>query len=177
MSSAKADGLAGRRAAAIAGSAIFLVIAPGTVAGLIPWWLTRWQVGGTPFGLWPLRAAGIPLLLAGLVGLLDSFRRFALQGLGTPAPIAPTRLLVVSGLYRFVRNPMYCAVVSAILGQALLLGSTTLLAYAAAVWLAFHVFVLAYEEPTLRSTYGADYERFCAEVPRWIPRLLPAARR
>lgn len=164
------------KALPLIGSAVFLVIAPGTVAGLVPWWMTRWQVQAPLLGLPLLRAAGLPLLAAGVVGLLDSFRRFAVQGLGTPAPVVPTQHLVVSGLYRFVRNPMYCAVVSAILGQALVLGSSALLAYASVVWLGFHLFVLGYEEPTLRLTYGAEYERFCTNVPRWIPRLRRPAR-
>ena len=162
-----------RRAAALLGSFVFLVVAPGSVAGLVPFWLTRWRPQAPLWGLPPVRLAGALLLAIGLVGLLDSFRRFALEGLGTPAPIAPPRQLVVGGLYRFVRNPMYTGVVSAILGQALLLGSAALLAYAAAAWLTFHLFVLAYEEPTLRAAFGADYDRFCADVPRWIPRLRP----
>jgi protein-S-isoprenylcysteine O-methyltransferase Ste14 len=105
--------------------------------------------------------------------LLDSFARFALQGLGTPAPVFPTRHLVVTGLYRHVRNPMYLAVAAAILGQSLWFGNVRVLVYGFAVWLAFHLFVTAYEEPTLRRTYGHEYEEFCANVPRWIPRVRP----
>ncbi len=105
--------------------------------------------------------------------LLDSFVRFALEGLGTPAPVLPTEHLVVTGLYRFVRNPMYVGVLSVILGQGLLLGDTQVLRYGAVVWLAFGLFVIGYEEPTLRRTFGEEYERFCANVPRWIPRLRP----
>jgi protein-S-isoprenylcysteine O-methyltransferase Ste14 len=97
--------------------------------------------------------------------------RFAFQGVGTPAPIFPTQHLVVKGFYRYVRNPMYVAVVWVILGQALFLGNIHVLAYAIFVWLAFHSFVLIYEEPTLRKSFGAEYETFCAHVPRWIPRL------
>jgi len=161
------------RLVAIIGSAIFLVLAPGTVAVYLPWTLTRWQMQPPLSGLAPMRIAGGVLLAAGSIGLLDSFRRFAVQGLGTPAPVFPTRTLVVTGLYRFVRNPMYCGVVAAIMGQALLFGSTRLIIYAAAVWLAFHLFVLLYEEPRLRSVYGAGYEEFRTSVPRWIPRLTP----
>ena len=105
--------------------------------------------------------------------LLESFGRFALQGVGTPAPIFPTQYLVVKGFYRYVRNPMSIAVVSVILGQALLLGNIRVLAYAIFVWLAFHLFVLIYEEPTLRKSFGVEYETFCAHVPRWIPRFSP----
>ena len=112
-------------------------------------------------------------MVAGLPVLLDSFARFAIQGLGTPAPIFPTRRLVVSGLYRYVRNPMYVAVVSLILGQGLFFGDLRVLEYGIAIWAAFHLFVLVYEEPTLRNTYGSEYDVFCANVHRWIPRLRP----
>src|SRR5882762_8775098 len=107
---------------------------------------------------------------------VDSFARFALQGLGTPAPIAPTQNLVVTGLYRYVRNPIYVAL---ILGQAALFGDQRLLAYGVLVWLAFHAFVVGYEEPVLVRRFGTEYEDFRANVPRWIPRLTPwrAARR
>jgi protein-S-isoprenylcysteine O-methyltransferase Ste14 len=95
------------------------------------------------------------------------------QGVGTPAPVFPTRHLVVTGLYRYVRNPMYVAVVSSILGQGLFFGNVTLLKYGAFVWLLFHLFVLVYEEPTLRGSFGSEYDLFRANVPRWIPRLTP----
>jgi protein-S-isoprenylcysteine O-methyltransferase Ste14 len=124
-------------------------------------------------GLQVFRHAGALLVAMGLIGLLNSFVRFALQGLGTPAPVFPTRHLVVAGLYRYVRNPMYIAVVMSILGQALIFGNTGLLEYGGIVWLLFHLFVLLYEEPALRATFGAEYDSFCAEVPRWIPRLTP----
>jgi protein-S-isoprenylcysteine O-methyltransferase Ste14 len=157
--------------AAIVGSAVFLVIAPGFVAGLVPWWISHWRFQPAFLGLQPLRFAGGILITLGTAGLLDSFSRFAMQGLGTPAPVFPTRHLVVTGLYRYVRNPMYVAVVSAIIGQGLILGNVTLLEYGALVWLLFHLFVLVYEEPTLKASFGAEYAVFCAEVPRWIPRL------
>jgi protein-S-isoprenylcysteine O-methyltransferase Ste14 len=105
--------------------------------------------------------------------LLDSFARFALLGAGTPAPIFPTQRLVVSGLFRYVRNPMYVAVLSLIFGQGLLFGSVQVLEYGIAVWAAFYLFVLIYEEPTLRKSYGREYEEFSANVPRWIPRWRP----
>jgi protein-S-isoprenylcysteine O-methyltransferase Ste14 len=79
--------------------------------------------------------------------------------------------LVVTGLYRYVRNPIYVAVVVTILGQGLILGNATLLEYGGLVLLLFHVFVLVYEEPTLRASFGSEYKSFCAEVPRWIPRF------
>jgi protein-S-isoprenylcysteine O-methyltransferase Ste14 len=160
-----------QRVVASIGTAIFLVVAPGGVAVLVPWWIYRWHLAAPLLGFFPLRVLGVLLLAAGLPVLLDSFARFALKGLGTPAPVAPPRRLVVTGLYRRVRNPMYVAVVSLILGQGLLFGSVAVLAYGLSVWVVFHLFVLLYEEPTLRSTFGAEYEQFCAHVPRWIPRL------
>ena len=161
-----------RRGLAALGSAVFFVLAPGIVAGLAPWWISG--RGEHPAALgWPLRLPGVLPVAAGAAVLLDSFVRFAWQGLGTPAPVFPTRHLVVTGFYRYVRNPMYVAVVAVILGQSLLLGSPRVLGYGVLVWLAFHVFVLAYEEPALRAAYADEYKRFCANVPRWIPRLNP----
>jgi protein-S-isoprenylcysteine O-methyltransferase Ste14 len=162
-----------RKVLAMVGSAVFLVIAPGFVAGLAPWWISHWR-GDAPFLGMPLfRLGGGMLIALGVIGLLDSFVRFALQGVGTPAPVFPTRHLVVTGLYRYVRNPMYVAVTIAILGQGLILGNVTLLEYGLLVWLLFHLFVLIYEEPTLRASFGSEYKSFCAEVPRWIPRFTP----
>lgn len=160
-----------RKVSAMIGSAVFLVIAPGVVAGLAPWWISRGQVRDPFLGIALFRYAGGLLFALGAIGLLDSFVRFAVQGLGTPAPVFPTRHLVVTGLYRYVRNPMYVAVVSTIFGEGLVLGNVTLLGYGGLVWLLFHLFVLGYEEPTLRESYGAEYEVFRAHVPRWIPRF------
>jgi protein-S-isoprenylcysteine O-methyltransferase Ste14 len=162
-----------RKAFAIAGSAIFLIVAPGFVAGLTPWWISHWVFDAPFSGLMAFRFAGGVLIALGTVGILDSFVRFAVQGLGTPAPVFPTRHLVVTGLYRYVRNPMYVSVASAILGQGLLFGNVRVLEYGGVVWLLFHLFVRAYEEPTLRASFGDEYRRFCAGVPRWIPRLTP----
>jgi protein-S-isoprenylcysteine O-methyltransferase Ste14 len=139
-----------RRFAAIIGSALFFVLAPCTVAGWVPWWISRWHVGPPLLGFVPLRIVGGVLILAGLPVLLDSFARFAVEGLGTPAPVFPASHLVVTGWYRYVRNPMYVAVLAVIVGQALILGNVTLLEYGALAWLLAHIFVLAYEEPTLR---------------------------
>lgn len=128
-------------------------------------------MGPSFFGLFLVRIVGVALILAGLPVLLDSFARFAIQGLGTPAPVFPTKHLVVTGWYRYVRNPMYVAVVSIIVGQALLFGNLHLLEYGAGAWLVTHLFVVAYEEPTMCATFGEEYQQFCANVPRWIPRV------
>ena len=162
-----------RRILAIIGTVLFLVIAPGTVAGLVPYWISRWHFEIRSLGWLPVQVAGGLLIVIGAGVLLDSFARFALHGLGTPAPVFPTRHLVVNGLYRYVRNPMYVAVVAAIAGQGFLFGNISLLEYGAAVWLAFHLFVMLYEEPTLNRSFGAEYDAFCVKVPRWIPRLRP----
>jgi protein-S-isoprenylcysteine O-methyltransferase Ste14 len=155
------------------GSALYLVAAPGVLAGLVPWWITRWNPRPPFLGLELTRVAGAVLIAAGTLELVDSFGRFALQGLGTPAPIAPTRHLVVTGAYRYVRNPMYLAVAAVILGQAVLLSDWRLIVYAALLWLACHMFVVSYEEPVLQQTFGAEYETFRANVRRWIPRVNP----
>jgi len=166
-----------RKTASIVGSAIFLVLAPGFVAALVPWWISHWRFEA-PLPEWQvLRLIGVLLLTTGAAVMIDSFLRFAVQGLGTPAPVFPTRHLVVTGLYRYVRNPMYAALVSAIAGQGLLFGNLNLLAYAGIVWLLCHAFVVIYEEPALRASFGAEYEAFRQEVPRWIPRFRRASRK
>lgn len=165
------------RAASVLGSLLFLVVAPGTLAGLLPWWITRWRLLPPLLGWSGLRVLGGLLVLLGVTVLLESFGRFALQGRGTPAPVLPPERLVVRGFYRHVRNPMYVAVTSLILGQGLLLGSAAVLQYALVVLLGFHLFVLAYEEPTLRRQFGAEYESYCADVRRWLPRLRPRSPR
>jgi protein-S-isoprenylcysteine O-methyltransferase Ste14 len=160
-----------RRVPALLGSAIFLVIAPGTLAGYVPWYLTHWQLGPALFPI--ARVIGGILVVAGLPILLDSFARFALQGLGTPAPVMPPKHLVVTGFYRYVRNPMYVAVTALIVGQGLLFGSVAVLEYGAIVWAAFFLFVLGYEEPVLGEQFPEEYRRYRANVRRWIPRATP----
>ena len=162
-----------QKTSAVLGSAFFFVVAPFLAAGLIPWWITHWEFRPPFFDLQATRAVGMLLIAAGLPGLIDSFARFALQGLGTPAPIAPPQNLVVTGLYRYVRNPMYVGVVAVILGQGMLFGDSRLLIYGGLLWLAFHAFVLVYEEPVLADSFGDQYKDFRANVPRWIPRVTP----
>lgn len=155
---------------AAAGSALFFVVAPGVVVGVIPWWLSRWQIGPMPAAI---RCIGALLLALGLPLLVSAFVRFVRDGLGTPAPVAPTERLVVSGAYRYVRNPMYLAVLASIAGQGLLLGQPALLAYGAAIGAAVFAFVRLYEEPVLRRRFGAEYEAYCGAVPGWWPRVRP----
>jgi protein-S-isoprenylcysteine O-methyltransferase Ste14 len=162
-----------RKARAAAGSLVFLVLAPGVVAGLVPWWITGWEVQ-EPLPHWaPVRVLGAILIVAGVVVLLNAYARFVVEGLGTPAPVAPTERLVVGGLYRYVRNPMYLAVAATIVGQALALGQLILLPYAAAFGVAVVAFVRWYEEPTLRRRFGEEYDAYCRAVPAWWPRREP----
>lgn len=157
------------RAKAAIGSAVFLLIAPGVVAGLVPWWLTGWDVDHELSA--PLRVAGGALTALSAAVLLHSFGKFVLEGIGTPAPVAPTERLVRGGLYRYVRNPMYLAVIGAIAGQAVLLGQFELLIYAGAIQLIFVAFVHWYEEPTLSRQFGSDYDAYRQQVPAWHPRI------
>ena len=169
----RVSGTTAQRTVAVLGSAVFFVIAPCTLAGYVPWSITGWQLQPPFLGLELTRDLGALMILAGVPGLIDAFARFALQGLGTPAPVAPPRNLVVTGLFRYVRNPIYVAVVAIILGQAVLMGDGRLIVYGVLLWLSFHVFVVAYEEPTLEQMFGKEYAAFRAGVPRWIPRMTP----
>lgn len=166
------------RTHAAIGSAVFFAAAPGTVAAVVPWLLTRWEAGGPLPGplAWatlPLRIAGGALVLAGGAVVVNAFVRFVIEGFGTPAPVAPPERLVVGGLYRHVRNPMYVGVLAAILGQAALLLRHELLVYAAIVFAAVYGFVRVYEEPKPRELFGREYETYRAAVPGWWPRLRP----
>lgn len=164
-----------RRPLAAAGSVVFFAVAPGVMAGAIPYWLTGWRLG-LPLRSWlPARIAGFLLLAAGVAVLVHAFARFVAQGRGTPAPVAPTEELVVTGVYRYVRNPMYLAVLAVIAGQALVLWQGVLLTYAAVVCVSFVAFVKAYEEPTLARQFGEQYAAYRRAVPGWWPRLRPWA--
>ena len=162
-----------RRAAAAVGTSIFFALAPGVVCGVIPYWLTGWQMQRPFERLEPLRIAGATMLAFAAAVLVRAFARFVAEGRGTPAPVAPTEHLVVGGLYRHVRNPMYLAVVAAIVGQGVVLWQPPLFFYAVAVAVAVALFVRHYEEPTLRRQFGNEYEAYARAVPRWIPRLRP----
>jgi protein-S-isoprenylcysteine O-methyltransferase Ste14 len=158
------------RARAAAGSLVFLLVAPGVVAGVVPWVLTGWDSSDPPT---VLVVVGVALIAGGGAVLVHAFARFVIEGIGTPAPVAPTEHLVVGGLYRYVRNPMYLAVTATIVGQAALLGRPGLLLYAALFVATVATFVRLYEEPVLSERFGAEYEAYRAGVPGWWPRLRP----
>lgn len=152
----------------IVSTLLFTIFVPGTVAILIP----RWLLGGLS-----RPQSGVLTWIGGIafvVGAGIYFRcawEFAARGLGTPAPIAPTKFLVTTALHRYVRNPMYLGVALAILGEAAVFRSPHIAEYAAIMLLVAHVFVVLYEEPTLQRKFGASYEEYRRNVPRWIPRL------
>ncbi|TDD30750.1 isoprenylcysteine carboxylmethyltransferase family protein [Kribbella turkmenica] len=148
---------------AVLGSAAFFFAAPCVVGGVIPWWISGWA--GPRF--WP----GLVLVAVGASVVLRAFVRFVREGRGTPAPVAPTEELVIGGDYRFVRNPMYVGVVTAILGQALTFLDLVVLGYGVVAWAVMASFVRWYEEPLLLRRYGARYEDYRRTVPAWVPRL------
>lgn len=158
-----------QRPAAALGSAAFFVLAPGTVAGLIPWMITSWEFR-EPVVV--AQVLGALLIAGGLVPLVHAFVQFAKAG-GTPMPAAPPEHLVVSGANRWVRNPMYVGILAIIVGQALLFGQLGLLLYAAIAWAATAAFVRFYEEPTLQRMFGVEYAEYRRAVPAWWPRLRP----
>jgi protein-S-isoprenylcysteine O-methyltransferase Ste14 len=162
-----------RRLLSVLGSLLFLVLAPGTFGVYGPYRLTGWRMQPALLPVPGIRALGGVLIALGAASVLESFLRFAIVGLGTPAPVAPPKHLVVSGQYRFVRNPMYVALLAMIIGQALLFGSRHLLLYAAIFWGIVHFWVLAYEEPKLTATFGDSYAEYRRHVRRWWPRLQP----
>ncbi len=154
---------------------IFTVLVPGTVAVLIPYRIVSSAgargtiaIGGLPYFVHYFGLAVIPI---GALIYLWCAWDFTFAGKGTPAPIDPPKQLVVRGLYRYVRNPMYVGVLSLILGQAIWFESVHLIAYAGLAFLLMHAFVLFYEEPALKRKFGESYERYCETVPRWIPRV------
>lgn len=149
-------------------SILFFLLAPGMVAGFIPLVLLR---SGSQLETGILSYLAFPLWLTGLAMLVWCFWDFLAKGKGTPAPIEPPKELVVSGLYNYVRNPMYVGIASILIGHFLWFGFWNLLVYLAIVVIAFHLFVTLYEEPNLRERFGAAYEDYCKRVPRWIPQL------
>lgn len=159
-----------RRTTAASGSALFFAVAPAVVAGAVPWSLTGWHSHGSLAHWWPVRLMGAALTFSGVLVLVTAFGRFVLEGVGTPAPVAPTERLVTGGLYRYVRNPMYVAVTAAIIGQALVLQRAVLLVYASVAWFTMAAFARWYEEPALARRFGAEYDAYRGSVRPWRPR-------
>ena len=155
---------------------VFTLLVPGSVTVWIPRYFYRSQIR------WDYAGANLPTgvailaIVLGISGYLSCALDFAFQGRGTPAPIDPPKVLVVRGLYRHVRNPMYLSVLLVLLGECLLFRSGALLRYTGLFFVLAFSFVLLYEEPALRSKFGASYEEYCRTVPRWIPRLRPRQR-
>jgi len=149
-------------------SLFFLILAPGIVAGYIPLAFLR-RGPQIETGLFAYLA--FPLWLIGVIILLWCFWDFLVKGRGTPAPIDPPKELVVTGLYRYVRNPMYVGVLAIIIGHFLWFKTSWMIVYAAVVFLAFYLFVTLYEEPHLKKAFGTAYDDYIRKVPRWIPRL------
>ena len=149
-------------------SLLFLIVAPGMVAGYIPPALLR---KGPQIETGFLAYLAFPLWIIGGVILLWSFWNFLVEGRGTPAPIDPPKELVAVGFYRYVRNPMYVGVLLILIGHFLWFGFWLLLAYTVLAFIATHLFVTLYEEPTLKRKFGAGYEEYLKKVPRWIPKF------
>jgi len=149
-------------------SLLFLIFAPGVIAGLIPLAFLR---TGPQIQMGAFSFLSFPLWLIGILTLLWCFWDFVQKGKGTPAPIDPPKELVVSGLYRYVRNPMYVGVFLILIGHFLWFGYWSLLAYAGFFLIPVHLFVTLYEEPDLKKRFGSAYQAYLGKVPRWIPRF------
>jgi protein-S-isoprenylcysteine O-methyltransferase Ste14 len=162
-------GADGSTTRAAIGSVGFFVIAPGGTAGLVPWLITDWRADAPAWA----QVLGSAVTVAGTLLVVAAFVQFVVEGRGTPAPTAPTQTLVIGGLYRWVRNPMYVGVAGAIAGQAVLFASVGVALWLVAFVAAVTTFVMVYEEPTLRRTYGAQYDEYAGAVHRWVPRLSP----
>jgi protein-S-isoprenylcysteine O-methyltransferase Ste14 len=163
-----------RRPVAALITSLWFLAAPGLGGVLVPYLLTGWRVGQVP---WPVRLAGVALVLLSAVLLALCFARFVTEGSGTPLPSAPTETVLVGGPYRYVRNPMYLAGLGVVLGQALLLGRPVLVLYAGCLALGFAALVHGYEEPLLRRRYGDAYDAYRRAVPAWWPNHRPWTRK
>jgi protein-S-isoprenylcysteine O-methyltransferase Ste14 len=140
------------------------------------WYIPHWIAASRHAALQPMPSfASIALMTIGALVMLRCVWDFAWTGRGTPAPFDPPRRLVVRGLYRWVRNPMYVGMGVFLIGEALLLPSirTTMLEVVVGAWALVTLFIVVYEEPTLRRLFGDDYAAYCRNVRRWIPRLRP----
>jgi protein-S-isoprenylcysteine O-methyltransferase Ste14 len=151
---------------------LFTFVVPGTVAGLLPYRILThtesWAIG-------PARYIGVPVFAVGVAIYVWCAGSFALKGKGTPAPIDPPKVLIVQGLYRYMRNPMYVGVLSVVLGEAIWFGSPFLFVYGCCVFGLFHTFIRFYEEPKLTELFGEQYTEYCKQVPRWLPAIRKTA--
>jgi len=153
---------------------LFMLVVPGTIAGWLPWYISGWR---RPRLDSALGFVGALVAVVGWLVLLWCARDFVVRGRGTPNPLDPPRALVVDGLYRFVRNPMYVAIVTSLLGQAAMYRSSAVAWYAVGMAAAFHLRVVLYEEPKLTELFGDSFADYRARVPRWIPRVALKDRR
>jgi protein-S-isoprenylcysteine O-methyltransferase Ste14 len=149
-------------------SLLWVVLLPGIIAGYVPWRYFGFRLNVA--SLDALGVVGLACMSAGIALLVACVWEFASRGRGTLSPADPPKHLVVRGLYRYVRNPMYLAVTAIVLGEAMIARSLDLVAYWAAFFLAANVFVMGYEEPNLRRRFGASYDEYTRRVGRWIPR-------
>jgi protein-S-isoprenylcysteine O-methyltransferase Ste14 len=145
---------------------LFTLVVPGTIAVYVPWRIVHDQPLGS---VWFVVASTI-LFGAGAAIYFRCVWDFAAFGRGTPAPIDEPRKLVIRGLYRHTRNPIYLGVLTAILGWALLYQDPNVIVYAACIGIIFHLFVVFYEEPHLRRKFGVEYDHYCSKVGRWLPK-------
>jgi len=156
------------RVRSILNTILFTIIVPGTVTVLVPYLLLS---GSATLAVRPLTLLGLLCVALGAAIYFRCAWEFAVRGLGTPAPIAPTQYLVTTALHRHVRNPMYIGVFLVLSGEAALFHSWKLLAYAGFFCIPVELFVLFYEEPTLQRQFGESYSEYKRSVPRWIPKF------
>jgi protein-S-isoprenylcysteine O-methyltransferase Ste14 len=162
-----------RKSTAATVSVAWGVALGGTFGVLLPYLLNEWHFHRPPLPYWVIaQAAGGLLICAGLIPLVQSFVEFTKAG-GTPVPVASPPRLVVSGFYRYVRNPIYVGFLAVLAGEVLLFGSPGLLKYTAITWCIGAAAVRFYEEPTLARRFGGEYRDYQRAVRAWIPRLHP----
>lgn len=163
--------MASRRTSILVSILFTILGGPGFVLVYLPWWMTHFRVPAEePLGQKLVAAA---MIASGLIPLFTSMLRFITEGRGTLVPAVPTERLVVSGLYRYVRNPMYVGVLTALAGETMLLATRQMVNYLIVVFILMHLFVVLYEEPTLAHRHREDYQRYKRNVPRWLPRITP----
>lgn len=148
---------------------LFTILQPGLVAGLIPFWITGFRINNMFDEVWQLHhCIGTIAFLIGFVIMLWCIISFAVQGRGTLSPVDPTKRLVVAGLYKFSRNPMYVGVILILIGEAIFFQSVELWIYSLFVFITFNIFTILVEEPRLRKDFGEEYNLYCQKVRRWI---------